>query len=197
MPATRYIFSPQNLTSVYTSPSGMVDLRTGLQQGAGGLCVGAYTDLTEAEAQLYSTSLHEGRYRFVQIDSGATAANVKQGTIGLMSTLAKGVNVVTSYDKGLAAGIRPVVFLAALTAAQIAAGAYVWVQESGIATVLGNTSITKAGPAAGDIVNSVTGGLVDDPTSQNYVATTLGVALATPAVSTLFTVFLELPMVQG
>jgi hypothetical protein len=54
----------------------------------------------------------------VQIDSGATAANIVQGSIGLLASAAKGVNIITSFDKGVL-GLRPVVFLNALTSAQV------------------------------------------------------------------------------
>src|SRR3954467_12964364 len=111
-----------------TSPSYFTDLRTGAPVFAGGLNLGEYFDLTHKEAnQLsYKTTgiLYAGRYRRVQVDSGATAANVKTGTIGLMPSLAvvglnglgtrnPPVNIVTSYDQAIggANSLRPVVFL--------------------------------------------------------------------------------------
>src|SRR5271165_3666296 len=142
MPLIRNEYLPQDMVTVYTSPSGMTDTRTGAPYNMGGLLVGGYFDLTEAEAQAYGRSqLHEGRYRYVQIDSGATASNIVQGSIGLMKSLAGGVNLITSYDKGLAAGLRPVVFINAPTAAQVLAGAYVFVQEQGDASLLAAGSI--------------------------------------------------------
>lgn len=82
MPLKRNEFLPQSILTVYSSPSGMTDIRTGLPYYAGGLVLGDYFDLTEAEANALSGGqLHAGRYRFVQVDSGATAANIKQGTI--------------------------------------------------------------------------------------------------------------------
>ena len=70
----------------FTSPTALTDLRTGLPFAAGGLNLGDYFDATEQEANMasYTTNgtLHSGRYRFVQVDSGATAANVKTGTVG-------------------------------------------------------------------------------------------------------------------
>lgn len=69
-----------------TSSTYLTDLRTGQAFPSGGLNVGDYFDLTEQEAnQLsYTTTglLHWGRYRYLQVSSGATAANVKAGTIG-------------------------------------------------------------------------------------------------------------------
>jgi len=38
--------------------------------------------------------------RGIQVDSGATASNAKTGTLGLLATLGKGINVVTNHDVG-------------------------------------------------------------------------------------------------
>lgn len=202
MPLQRNEFVPQSILTVYPSASGMVDIRTGQPYNAGGLMTGVYFDLTEAEAQALSGGqCHEGRYRFVQIDSGATAANIAQGTVGLLKTVAKGVNVITSYDQGLNGGIRPVIFLAPVTSAQVAAGAYVFVQEAGLATVLTKAAgVTNVAPAIGDVANSIATGTVDDPTANTtYVPTTIGVFVAAPSHSAqgLVLVALELPLVQG
>lgn len=202
MPLQRNEFMPQDMVAVYNSPSGLTDTRTGYPYMMGGLLVGGYFDLTEQEAQLYGRQqLHEGRYRFVQVDSGATAANIVQGSIGLMQSVAKGVNVITSYDKGLNNAIRPVVFLAAITAAQVSAGAYVFIQEQGDASVLGKTGgVTNAAPAAGDVINSIANGFVDDLASPGSpVLTTLGLALTAPShtATALFRILLDEPIIQG
>jgi hypothetical protein len=202
MPLIRNEFIPQSMTTVYTSPSGMTDLRTGLPYYAGGLVVGGYFDLTEAEAQAVGPSLHWGRYRFVQVDSGATASNIKTGTIGLMKSLAQGPNFITSYDLGLNAAIRPVVFLAPLTSTQVAAGVWAFVQELGDATVLGKTSgVTNASPAVGDIINSIAGGLAEDlATPGSIVPTSIGTALTAPShtATATFRVLLDsVPIIQG
>ena len=66
--------------------SGQGDSVTGFPYAGGGLNQGDYFDLTNDEAlgASYPTNgiLYNGRYRYVQVDSGATAANVKTGTIG-------------------------------------------------------------------------------------------------------------------
>ena len=71
-----------------TSPTGITDPITGQIVAAGGLNLGDYFDITnEQAAQVSNTStgiLYAGRYRFVQVDSGATAANVKTGTVGYL-----------------------------------------------------------------------------------------------------------------
>jgi hypothetical protein len=70
----------------FATESGLQDLRTGANFPAGGLGLGDYFDATEKEANAASFAanglLHAGRYRLVQVDSGATVANVKTGTIG-------------------------------------------------------------------------------------------------------------------
>ena len=69
-----------------TSQSGMSDPISGQPYNSGGLNLGDYFDITNDEAMSlsYQTNgiLYAGRYRWVQVDSGATAANVKTGTVG-------------------------------------------------------------------------------------------------------------------
>jgi hypothetical protein len=174
----------------FSSPTGLADLRTGNPQYGGALNVGDYFDLTEAEAnQLSNTTtgtLHAGRYRFVQVDSAATAANVKTGTVGLLCTLAKGPNVVTSFDKGLGAGLRQVVFLNSITP-----GNYGFVQEQGDANVLFGGTATGA---AGVLVYATTLG-VGTSTAGSDVS--IGRAEVALTVSVVNRVQLDLPLVQG
>jgi|SRR5208282_3487538 len=192
-----------------TSPSGLTDIITGQPIYIPDLDLGVYFDLTTAEAaQLSQTSvrtLNSGRYRRIKVDSGATAANVKTGTIGIMPSLAvvgnttPECNVVTSYDQGIgnATTVRPVVFLNAITP-----GNYGFVQELGIATVLGKTGLTNATPKIGDVIISSTSGLVDDPTqttqptyAQMYAI--LGVAIDLPLSNALFRIMLDsVPVLQ-
>src|SRR6266446_3516000 len=179
-----------------TSPSGITDLRTGAAVFAGGLNLGDYFDTTEAEAnQASNTStgtLHAGRYRRVQVDSGATASNVKTGTIGYM--VAGGqpqLNLVTSYDKSIP-GAHPVVYLNVVTP-----GNYCFVQELGVANVLMGASITKSGPATGDLINATTLGVGDDPTTQEFVMTTIGIALDPPNPATIIRVIMTVAPQPG
>lgn len=179
-----------------TSPTGQTDTRTGLPLQGGNLVLGDYFDLTNDEAgQLsYKTNgtLYAGRYRRIQVDSGATAANVKTGTIGLMiAGRQPAINIVTSYDKGIP-GAHPVVFLNAITP-----GNYGFIEELGIGSVLCGATLTKTGPATGDLLNSTTGGVVDDPTSQTFIPTSIGIALSPPSPNTLCLVQLTLPTLQG
>ena len=72
----------------YTTSTGMQDPVTGQPEPGGALNVGDYADLTNQEAYENCNPanglLFEGRYRYVQVDSSATAANVKTGTIGYL-----------------------------------------------------------------------------------------------------------------
>jgi hypothetical protein len=93
----------------FTSPTAITDLRTGQPFAAGGLNLGDFFDATNQEAfqGSFTTTgtLYAGRYRFVQVDSGATAANVKTGTVGYVragSTVA-GV-VITAAGTGATTG---------------------------------------------------------------------------------------------
>ena len=65
------------------------------------------------------------------------------------------------------------------------------VQEiaGGVATVLCGSSITKSGPATGDLINATTLGVVDDPTVKECVPASLGIALDPPNPATLIRIF--------
>lgn len=181
-----------------TSPTGLTDSRTGLPYNAGGLNLGDYFDLTEAEAAALSyttlpaVTLRAGRYRRVQVDSGATASNVKVGTIGLMGAgMQPQLNRVTSYDKGIV-GAHVVVFLNSITP-----GNYGFVQELGIASVLMGATVQKATPATGDVIVSTTLGVGQDLTAQTLDKELVGIALSPPSPNTLALVQLDLPTLQG
>jgi len=193
-----------------TSPTSFTDLRTGAPVYGGALVLGEYFDLTNGEAQKlqYATNgtLYEGRYRRVLVDSGATASNVKTGTIGCMPSLAvsandggpntPALNVVTSYDQAIGsaagAGMRPVVFLNAITP-----GNYGFVQELGTATVLGGATLQKATPAIGDLIESTTLGVAQDPTTQTMGPLFIGKAIDLPVANGKFRILLYLPAFQG
>lgn len=179
-----------------TSPTGISNLRTGAPVFAGGLNLGDYWDATEQEANTASNTttgtLHAGRYRRVQVDSGATASNVKTGTIGYM--LAGGqpqLNLVTSYDKSIP-GAHPVVFLNTVTP-----GNYCQVQELGVANCLCGATITKSSPNTGDLINATTLGVVDDPTVQETVPTSIGIALDPPNPATIIRVYMTVAPTAG
>jgi hypothetical protein len=96
----------------FTSPTGLTDPDSGQPVAAGGLNLGDYFDATNGEAANASYGvngkLYAGRYRLVQVDSGATAANVKTGTVGYLRAggLSGTVNsvVITNAGTGATAG---------------------------------------------------------------------------------------------
>jgi hypothetical protein len=92
----------------FTSPTALTDLRTGLPFAAGGLNLGDYFDATEQEANSasYTTNglLHSGRYRYVQVASNATAANVKTNTVGYIQP---GTFVQNVYQLVAGSGMAP------------------------------------------------------------------------------------------
>jgi hypothetical protein len=197
-----------------TAASGMADQYTSFPYNAGGLNLGDYFDLTSQEAfrncKPATGILYFGRYRRIQVDSGATAANVKTGTIGLMASQAAAsldvgniggklpvsANIVTSFDKaiGNSTVLRPVVFLNAITP-----GNFGWVQELGVATVLGKTTLQNTTPLIGDTIitsASANNGTVDDPTQSTTLTyalygNILGIAYDIPGNNALFRVLLD------
>lgn len=93
----------------FTSPSGITDMATGQPINAGGLNLGDYFDATNEEAANASFTtnglLFEGRYRLVLVDSGATAANVKTGTVGyLRAGQSVKTVIITAAGSGQTAG---------------------------------------------------------------------------------------------
>jgi hypothetical protein len=105
------------------------------------------------------------------------------------------MGIVTSYDQpiGSIPGVRPVVFLNSITP-----GNWGFVQELGTATVLGQaTAFGKATPAIGDLIESTTLGVVQDPSTQTMGPLFIGKAIDLPAVNKLFRILLYLPVLQG
>jgi hypothetical protein len=254
--------------------SGQGDSQTGFPYAGGGLNAGDYFDLTNDEAAGASNTATglcwAGRYRYVQVDSGATATNVKTGTVGylrsggsigrvksvaitaagsgqtngnysiaatagsgggtgaivqviivggavtsatvtapgvgystvptftvseggtpgtLAAQLDTSANIVTSYDQiGVTSGgsVRPVVFLNAITP-----GNYGFIQELGVATVLGNATIGTA--AIQNFIASTTGGTVNSQTTLSVA--TIGQAIDLPLASNLFKIYMGITAV--
>jgi len=178
-----------------TSESGVTDPVTGQTMFIPDLYAGVYFDLTEAEANAlsYTTNgtLHAGRYRRVQVDSGATAANVKVGTVGNMNCAIAPLtfNIVTSADVNTAwNGLHPVVFLNTVTP-----GNWCFVQELGLATVLGAANVGTT--TVGQIEVVTTGGVVTS--SATFTVATVGLSVENSQNSKLFKVIMDVPAVQG
>jgi len=88
------------------SQSGQTDPVTNFPYAGGGLNAGDYFDLTNDEAlsASYTTNgtLYSGRYRYVQVDSGATAAYVKTGTVGYLRA---GTSVKSAITTAVGSGM--------------------------------------------------------------------------------------------
>ncbi len=133
-----------------SSPSGLTDPITGQAYQGGGLNAGDYFDITNSEAAnaSYTTNgiLYAGRYRYVQVDSGATAANVKTGTIGYLraggsSGAVKSV-VTATAGSGQTAGSYTI---AANPGSGGGAGASITVVVAANGTVTANPTVTIGG----------------------------------------------------
>lgn len=127
----------------FTSSTGLTDMASGQPVAAGGLNLGAYFDATNEEAANASYSvngiLYAGRYRLVQVDSSATAANVKTGTVGYLAAggaagLVKSV-VITNAGTGATVGTYTI---AATVGSGAGAGAVIQVSvaSSGLITAV-------------------------------------------------------------
>jgi hypothetical protein len=95
-----------------TSSSGQTDPVTGYSYPGDGLYPGIYADMTNDEAANASNPLvgsgllYNGRYRWVKVDSGATAANITTGTIGyIRSGSTVKTAVTTNVGSGLTTGV--------------------------------------------------------------------------------------------
>jgi len=160
-----------------TSPSGITSLRTLDPVFAGGLNQGDYFDTTEQEAMNASYQvnglLHAGRYRRVQVDPNAVAAQVAVGNLGYMPVLlVPELNVVTTAALGVPGG-RIVVFLNTVTP-----GNWCFIQELGIATVNVTAAVAIGAPV---IISGIT----------------IGTAVQAIAAAGPLMVLLNLPVVQG
>ena len=102
MPLVRGFPTWKNINAVNSiSSSGQTDNMTGEPYYGEGLYLGVYADMTNEEAMRASNPntalLYNGRYRYVQVDSGATAAYVQTGTVGFIraGSTVKSVVVLT------------------------------------------------------------------------------------------------------
>ena len=128
------------------SQSGQTDPITGFPYAGGGLNQGDYFDLTSDEALSASYPatgiLFQGRYRYVQVDSGATAANVKTGTIGFARSGSTVRSVITTnVGSGLTNGSYQI---AATPLSGGGSGAIISVTVAGN-VIVGNPTVVNGG----------------------------------------------------
>jgi hypothetical protein len=100
-------------------------------------------------------------------------------------------NIVTDYNTPAAVGLRSIVYLNSITP-----GNYGFVQELGMATVLGKASNFTGSAAVGAAIGG-NSGLADVQTGTPAVTTaTVGTAIDLPVISTLFRIFMTTPVLQ-
>jgi hypothetical protein len=129
------------------SATGLLDSVTGQQYNTGGLDRGDYFDLTEQQANSLSVTTtglcHAGRYRYVQVDSGANTANVKTGTVGYLrsGTFVQAVQTIT-VGSGQTAGTYTI---NATVGSGGGAGASIQVVVGSAGTITGNPAVLNGG----------------------------------------------------
>jgi hypothetical protein len=127
--------------------------------------------LSESWAQQLSGNVcHAGWYAVVQVDAGATAANIALGTVGAQLSLKGGTAIFTDVTHALYVGENPCVFLGAVTP-----GYYTIVQLQGDGVVVAAASQTIT-PGTMLISNATTANVA---TSTTYTAATVGIATVT------------------
>lgn len=186
-------YVPQTLTGVNSpSPTLAAEVVTGAPIPTGAFPGNCFY-LAEQQAQQLSNNVcHAGWYMVVQVDAGATAANIAFGYVGHQSTIAgsntaPGALLVTDASHGLGIGINPVVFLGAVTP-----GNYTIVQVAGDGVLFGSAAVT---PVASLLAYAATGkvavlGAASNLNAQNSVA---GIAKATTAAAGLVRVEIAFP----
>jgi hypothetical protein len=164
---------------------------------SGGTSVAVAQVVIGAAGTITSVKLLQPGAGFTSTPTFTVAAGGTPGTLNAQMAISE--NVVTSFD-GSALSLNNAprgVFLGSVTAAQIAAGAYVFIQEQGIATVLVTTATATS---VGSIAAALTAGAVTTTTGAagaTYVTAQLGNTLDVSAAATLIRVELALPLRQG
>lgn len=199
-------YVPQNLVGVNSASKTLVsEVVTGTPISTGAV-VGESFYIGKKQAAQLSTvyyPVYEGWYRVVQVDTGATAANIAFGAIGAQLSIGATTlleNQVTDLSHALNQGIAPCVFLTgglglivssayAPALAAMTPGNYTIVQDAGDASLLvaagqtvsvGSVLVTQPSAPTGPVV--VAGAI-----SDTVYSTIVGIALAsltTPAALT-------------
>lgn len=170
--------TPGNYTAAASSGTAVISYVIG--------SAGTLISVTVSNPGLYSTGT---------IPTFTIAAGGTPGTV--IAQMSVNVNNVTSWDTASAISLTNDprgVFLAPVTSAQITAGAWIVIQELGIAEVL----VTTAGtPLVGNqLTVTATGGTVVAAAAA-FAASVLGKAIDLPAPATLTRCELALPVRQG
>ena len=149
-----------------------------------------------ANGGIISATLLYGGAGFTSVPTFALTELVGGTGGSVLAQMKVDPNLVAGYDSSAIALATPRgVFLSAATATQITAGAYVIIQEAGVASVLVNVA---TGTAAGAYAAATIGGIVTTTTAATAVPVgLLGTTLDLAAANTLVRVALELAIMQG
>ena len=180
--APGFNYVPGTYTITSTASGGTTKATAQVVVGAGG--------------GIISATLLNGGFGFTSVPTfGLT--ELTGGTGGsVLAQMLESSNIVQGYDSSAIALAQPRgVFLASATPTQITAGAYMIIQELGIAPVL---VVTATSPTVGAYAAATVGGIVTTTAPATafpvgYMGTTLDLAAA----NTLIRVALELPVFQG
>jgi hypothetical protein len=140
--------------------------------------------------QAPTTTLYEGTYQLVQVDSAATAANCTIGKAAY-TKYSNGVNAVTDASHADAVNAFAGVFINP-TAYAPTPGSHVYIFRGNGRVNLAFGTLTNGSPAIGDIVNTIgTAGLFDDASATALTSRTVGIATAAPATNTTSVVLIQ------
>lgn len=168
---------------------------------SGGTAVAVAQVVVGSAGTIISATLLQAGAGFTSVPTFTVAAGGTPGTI--LAQMAISENVVGSFDTTATISLNNTprgVFLnytiptGTTLAALIAAGAYVFIQELGIATVLVTTATATA---IGSIAAGAAAGTVVTTTGATWVPAALGNTLDLSAAATLIRVELALPVRQG
>jgi hypothetical protein len=123
---------------------------------------------------------------------------VTGGTVGtVLAHMSVNENLVTSWDSSAVSLTNDPrgLFLAPVTSTQITAGAWIIVQELGVATALVATATTTAAGSTAYV--SATAGVITTNVGTAYYQATLGKTIDIAAAATLTRLELSLPVRQG
>ena len=148
--------------------------------------------------KMISASIVQGGGPFLATPTfGLTEIAGLAGGASLLAQLYQSSTFVTTFDSTAVSAISMVkgIAYAPVTAAQIAAGSWIVVQESGIAQVkVGTTTQSAVGDQA--VATASTAGGVITTQTPAYSALEVGVVLAVPAVGATVPVKLTIPVVE-
>ena len=137
-----------------------------------------------------TTTLYEGIYQLVLVDSAATAANCTIGKAAY-TKYATGINVVTDAAHADSVNMFAGVFIIP-TAFTPTPGNYVYIFRGQGRVLASFGALTNGAPAIGDVVATAgTVGLFDDTSATAVSARTVGYAVAAPAASTSSVILIQ------